>query len=320
MAGNLAMVHRVFMGMDFKNEGLYFNPVVPKVYGGKKILSNFNYRNAILDITVNGHGTKIKEVMIDGAKAEKAFIPKDWSGEHSITIELANNEFPHQNINLVENQFTLPTVLANKEGNTLKWMPIEEIQEYNIYKNGQLTGTTTETELSIEDENYASYSVSAMDKYGNEGFMSEPIIFASSIRKIEIEDFAAASKLPFTNYSGDGFVEISTEKNRVIEIIVEVENDADYLIDFHYSNGSGPWNTDNKCAIRSLSVNDTYEGVVVFPQRGKDEWSEWGFSNSIEVFLRLGTNKLKLHFEDWNNNMNVEVNTAMLDYVRLIKK
>ena len=38
MAGNLAMVHRVFMGMDFKVDGLVFNPVIPQVYGGKKDL------------------------------------------------------------------------------------------------------------------------------------------------------------------------------------------------------------------------------------------------------------------------------------------
>ena len=69
----------------------------------------------------------------------------------------------------------------------------------------------------------------------------------------------------------------------------------------HYSNGSGRWNTNNKCAIRSLSVNDNYEGVLVFPQRGKDEWSEWGFSNCLQVSLKSGIYRLKIHFDDWNN-------------------
>jgi len=45
MAGNLAMVHRVFIGMDFQNDGLSFNPVVPKNYGGTKTLSNFKYHS-----------------------------------------------------------------------------------------------------------------------------------------------------------------------------------------------------------------------------------------------------------------------------------
>jgi len=258
--------------------------------------------------------------MIDGKESEDAFIPKDWSGEHNITIELANNEFPNQSINLVENQFTLPTVLASKDGNILKWQAIKEAKEYNIYSNGKLLKTTTDSQFKIEATDYASYAVSALDKNGNEGFLSEPIVFAKNIKKVEVENFAPKSKRSYTNYSGAGFVEISTDKNRTIEITVEVKKDSDYLIDFHYSNGSGRWNTNNKCAIRSLSVNDKYEGVLVFPQRGKDEWSEWGFSNSLEVSLKSGVNKLKVHFEDWNNNMDVNVNIAMLDYLRMIEK
>ncbi|MCB0643050.1 MAG: hypothetical protein KDC44_15480, partial [Phaeodactylibacter sp.] len=72
-------------------------------------------------------------------------------------------------------------------------------------------------------------------------------------------------------------------------------------------------------AIRSLTVNGNYEGVFIFPQRGQDEWSDWGFSNSREVRLKQGPNTIKLHFEDWNNNMNVDVNTALLDYLRIIQ-
>jgi hypothetical protein len=86
-----------------------------------------------------------------------------------------------------------------------------------------------------------------------------------------------------------------------------------------YANGSGRWNTDNMCAIRSLTVNDKYEGVLVLPQRGKDEWSDWGFSNIKKIQLKAGSNNIKIHFEDWNNNMNVDVNTAMLDFLRVSK-
>ncbi|MBK8633641.1 MAG: hypothetical protein IPN72_08775 [Saprospiraceae bacterium] len=60
MAGNMAMVYRIFMGLEFQeNDGLYFNPVCPKVYGSTKFV-NYKYRNAILNITVGGHGTKSK--------------------------------------------------------------------------------------------------------------------------------------------------------------------------------------------------------------------------------------------------------------------
>lgn len=319
MAGNLAMVHRIFIGMDFQNDGLYFNPVIPKAYSGERTLSNFKFRKATLDITVKGYGTTIKSVSIDGKVVDQAFIPIDWTGAHQIIIELANNDFPHQKINRVSNQFTLPTVLASKEGNVLKWQAVDEVKEYRIYKNGEFLKTTTETQLEIEEAAYSSYMVSAVDQIGNEGFVSEPIVFAKNTRIIEVEEFAPVSKLPYTNYSGKGFVEISTDQNKTIEIPLQIETAGNYYIDFHYSNGSGRWNTNNKCAIRSLTLNEEYQGAMVLPQRGKDEWSEWGFSNSRKLVLKAGLNKIKIHFEDWNNNMDVAVNIAMLDYIRLIK-
>ena len=319
MAGNLAMVHRIFIGMDFQSEGLYFKPIIPETYGGQRSLTNFKYRNTILNISISGHGTKIKSLTIDDEIADKAFIPSDWEGSHDIVIEMQNNVFTNQDINLVANQSSLPTVLAFKEGTALKWQAVPNVVSYRIYENGKLLTTTTETVWKASDADYVSYSVSAVDENGHEGFISEPIVFAKNIKTIQMEDFAKASPLPYTNYSGKGFVELSRTKNRSINIKLAVDEVGSYLIDFRYSNGNGPWNTDNKCAIRSLSVNNNYEGVIVMPQRGQDEWSEWAFSNSRKVKLQAGSNSIKIHFEEWNNNMNVDENTAILDYLRLIK-
>jgi len=91
---------------------------------------------------------------------------------------------------------------------------------------------------------------------------------------------------------------------------------GEYLVDLRYSNGSGHWNTDNKCAIRSLFLNTDYIGPLVMPQRGLDEWSDWGYSNSLRITIPDGENTLKISFEDWNINMNTEVNRAMIDHIR----
>ncbi len=318
MAGNLAMVHRVFMGMSFELDGLYFNPVVPRGYGGKKSLTNFKYRNAVLNITVNGFGNRIKFASMDGKLLDKAFISNDLTGNHTINIELANNTFDEDGINLVKNHVALPTVQTTKEDSILKWKPINGAVEYKIYKNGKALEKTTKTSLSIPDENYASYQVCAVDNEGYTGFLSEPIVISKNTKLFEIEKVVPKSDLPFSNYSGTGFVEVSLEKNKIITLNIPLKKAGNYLLDIRYSNGSGPWNTENKCAIRSLFVNDNYQGVLVFPQRGTDEWSDWGFSNSKKVHLNAGVNKIKISFEDWNTNMNVDINTAMLDYLRII--
>jgi hypothetical protein len=98
-----------------------------------------------------------------------------------------------------------------------------------------------------------------------------------------------------------------------------VDETGDYAIDFRYSNGSGPVNTDNKCALRTLKKESKVIGVVIFPQLGKDEWSNWGISNVITTRLNRGISHFTLSFEPYDENMNGEINTALLDFMRLTK-
>ncbi len=320
MAGNLAMVHRVFMGMEFETDGLYLNPVVPEVYGGKKVLSRFPYRKATLDMTVLGHGNRIKSVTINGEQKDQAFVPADAKGPYTIVIELSDGDFPHDEINLVENAFSPATVLSRPgRGPVLEWDAVEDASEYRVYRNGVLDTILTDTQYTLKSKEFSSLMVSAVDDLGSEGFASEPIFTGGQSLAFEMEDVARASDLPYVNYSGRGFVELSLKHNRELVIPVSVPAEATFLADFRYSNGSGRWNTDNKCAIRSLSLNGEYQGVLVMPQRGQDEWSDWGFTNSFRLILKPGRNTIRIHFEDWNNNMNVKVNTAMLDAMRLIR-
>jgi hypothetical protein len=306
--------------MEFETDGLHLNPVVPEVYGGKKVLSRFPYRKATLDITVLGHGNRIKSVTINGEQKDKAFVPADAKGQYTIVIELSGGEFPYNDINLVENAFSPATVLSRPgRGPVLEWDNVENASEYRVYRNGVLDTTLTDTQYRLKSNEFSSLMVSAVDSTGSEGFATEPIFTGGQSLAFEMEDVSRASDLPYVNFSGKGFVELSLEQNRDLVIPVSVPEEATFLADFRYSNGSGRWNTDNKCAIRSLSLNGEYQGVLVMPQRGQDEWSDWGFTNSFRLKLRPGRNTIRVHFEDWNNNMNVEVNTAMLDAMRMIR-
>ncbi|HQW27226.1 MAG TPA: hypothetical protein PLV75_14745, partial [Saprospiraceae bacterium] len=321
MAGNLAMVYRVFMGMSFETDGLHFHPVVPEVYGGTRTLTNFKYRQATLDITIKGHGNVVQKITMDGSELKDGIVPANLTGNHTIEIELnASIKTMQENgINNVVNHFTLAGPRVEKDSMLLKWGAIDQAKAYHIYKNGKFLEHTATTSYTVPAGPYAEYKVSAVDEMEYESFTSEPVAFTPTETIMEFENIVPASRLPYTNYSGLGFVEISKATNRSIECKINIEEAGDYLIDARYSNGSGPWNTDNKCAVRSLAVNFIYAGVLIFPQRGQDEWSDWGFSNSRKVKLKAGENIIRLTFEDWNHNMNVDVNTAMVDYLRVIR-
>jgi hypothetical protein len=220
----------------------------------------------------------------------------------------------------VENKFTLANPNTTLNGDALTWKNNPEAVAYQVYKNGKLVDKITAASYQISEDNYAEYAVNAVDALGQESFLSEPLIYSKAQPLvIEPEDFITKSDLNYVNYSGKGFVEVSTEKNTKVSLPIVVDESGEYFVDIKYSNGSGPWNTDNKCAIRSLYLNQDYVGVMVLPQRGTNEWSDWGFSNSHKINLVKGKNQLDLVMEAWNNNMNVDVNRAMIDYIRLYK-
>lgn len=321
MAGNLAMVHRLFIGMHFEVDGIHFNPVIPESYKGKRTLSNFKYRNAILDIEVDGFGNEIESFLLDGQPVENAFFPAKLEGKHNVNIKMKNKSFSSFDINLVANKFSLPNPQTKLENSKITWNTVKGAKSYNVYKDGAFLKSTN-TEYFIPEKNgFSEYSVTAVNDEGIESFGSEPLAIYSSENELvlELENYITPSNANYSNFLGTGFIEISRTTNSRIEIPVSVQTSGSYLINFRYSNGTGPWNTDNNCAIRSLYVNETYRGVQVFPQRGQDEWSDWGWSNSIKINLPKGNNNIKLVLEEWNTNMDGEINTAMLDNVRLIR-
>lgn len=105
----------------------------------------------------------------------------------------------------------------------------------------------------------------------------------------------------------------------MLSITLTITRASVYAISFRYANGNGPINTENKCAIRTLNIDDKFAGTIVLPQRGKEEWSNWGYSNSIKLKLSKGKHIIALVFKAANENMNGDINQAMIDQVRIIK-
>lgn len=320
VAGNLALVYKVLLGMDFQASQLAFNPVVPPAYAAPKTLTNFYYRNATLNIHAEGYGTTIKSFTLDGKVLEKAIIPGTLQGKHEIKIVMANDGFKATKTNVIENHVAPATPLVKEENGKLIWQSIPNATKYAVYRNGKQQATVTETSQAIEAQAYAEYQVCAIDAKGYESFLSEPVIIHTVQPLIlEAEQAATSCSLNYAGHTGKGFVELTTDANRQINFEAIINEPGKYLLDFRYSNGSGPINTDNKCAIRTLKSKDMVLGVIVLPQRGTDEWSNWGYTNTQRITLEKGTHTFTLSLEDFNENMNGKINTAMLDHLRLIK-
>ena len=321
LSGNISIVHKVLFGIRFEENNLKFQPFVPRVMGCNRKLANFKYRQAVLDIELIGFGNRIASFMLDGKAQKTSVIAATLTGKHKVKIVLANNEFEKQPINLVKNESTPLTPIAKLENGKLSWPAIEGASNYVILKNGQTWKETTTTSFDIPTNEAGEFQVMAKDKNGLTSFASEPIqVYAGAdIKTVEVEKYVSPPTLPYHDFSGIGFVAISRNTNRTVSLNIEVPADGLYAIDWRYANGNGPINTENKCAVRTLFVDDARSGAQVFPHRGTNEWSNWGFSNAVQVRMKAGKHSLRLEFMPENENMNIEINQAMLDYLRLVK-
>lgn len=315
LSGSLALVHRILFGIEFKTDSLVFLPVVPKAFSGKRSLSNYKYRNCILDIEMEGFGNQIKAFELDGKVLKVSALPYTLTGRHSVKIVLANNEFLKSGIHKVANYTTVETPVARYINGQLTWSKIPGAGSYIVLKNGKQILNTVKTSITVTPLAYAEYQVLAVDAGNVTSFASEPVAIANSKsgKTYEAEQFAVKATSGYKDYRGEGYVEISKEVNRSIAILVEADKTGVYAINFRYANGNGPVNTENKCAIRSLRIDGRFAGTIVLPQRGTNEWSNWGYTNSVQVDLTKGVHQIEICFESQNENMNEEINQAMLD-------
>jgi len=319
VAGNLSTIYRVFLGLNFELDGIHLSPFIPEIFGRALTLKNFSYRGATLDFTIKGNGSTIKSFTLDGIQQSEPFIDKDITGHHRITIELTGSKESGQKKKIVKNTFSLKTPAIKVNRNKLNWNDVEGAKAYQIIRNGEKILTTANTEYIVEVNGaYQEISIIATNN-NTQSFASEPIAFlpANTIT-IQLGNSQAENNTKVNGYRGDGFITLSHTENVKLSSEITAPHTGRYLIQARYSNGSGPENTDNKCAIRTLFVNNEKAGVIVMPQRGIDEWSNWGYTNLIEVELLKGKNKLMLSFERYNTNMNGEINHALLDEFRII--
>lgn len=336
LAGNLALTHRILFGIDFLKDGLAITPFVPKALAADRTLRGFRYRDAVLDITVRGYGNKIKSFTLDG-REHKPLISTDIKGRHTIVVTMADEPISPLKVNHMANVKAPLTPLARLthepalagEGvpvaNLLSWQPIEYIARYVVLRDGQPVDTVRTTTYAATIP--GQYQVIGLSTDGVESFASEPVDNlpavvlqmpgeSTAMRSAEISYQPEQSVSGFT---GRGFYELD-HNSAPIEVEFDAPEAGTYAISVVYANGNGPVNTENKCAIRTLTVDGTDAGTLVLPHRGVANWDDWGSSNTLNVSLKAGKHRLGIVFRPENENMNLRTNHALIDRVIIKKK
>lgn len=323
LAGNIAVTHKILFGIHFETDGLSFRPFVPKALAAARSLTNFKYRKAVLDINISGYGDKIKSFKLDGKEC-KPFVNSNLKGHHTVEIVMANNEIAPMKINHTVNVKAPLTPIAWIADGRLVWNPIEYINHYIVLRDGERIAETRETSFILDQP--GEYQVIGVADDGTESFASEPRSNAPVIivqMPGESTIFASSENTysptsPISGYTGAGFVEID-HKSGNLDLNVEIPETGVYALSFIYANGNGPVNTENKCAVRTIAIDNKDIAAIVMPQRGEGKWSDWGRSSIVRVPITAGNHKLSVIFRDENENMNLATNHALIDRVELVR-
>ena len=263
-ASNAAMVLRVFLGMEFKPEGIEFTPMVPAGMPGKKTVKGFHYRKAVLDITLEGTGSDIATISIDEKPMESAFLPSNIEGHHQLKITLKDGKASSQKVTIHHNEVMLPPTPTvewkNDSGRIVDFVPGTP---YRLSVNGDLRELNDSVFTLPKTDGYCEFSVEVAGKYLN-GFMSKPLFSYHLTPQIAF----------FPTTEGDSAI-----------IHVSVARGGDYLLDIGYH----PTGT---LDVRRVSANSHPMGTLVMASGNMTDESGLAYSNMMRVKLLKGDNSI----------------------------
>ncbi len=311
VAGTLAMTYRVLFGMRAEEQRLVFRPMVPPSYAGERVLRGVRYRGAVLTVRVHGAGSGVKRCAVDGRTVARAEVLATLVGAHVVDIEL-DGRWPASTVRLVAARVAPATpgvtMRADSAGPSLVWSAVPGAVRYVVVRDGRAVDTVRATSLPVRaGPTLTEMQVAALDSSGTSSFLSEPVRVIADGADLVVRPVGAPP----------GPVRIERAARDAVRFEVTVPHAGRFALDARYANGSGPINTEDKAAVRTVRVDGRDAGVLVMPQRGAGRWDDWGYTNPLVVTLSAGRHVVTLAWTALDENMNRHVSTALIESLRV---
>ena len=265
-ASNAAMIMRVLLGMNFKPEGIEFEPIIPDGMIGKKTFSGLTYRKAVLDITIDGTGNDIASFSVNGKEQESAFLPKDIEGHHHIVITLKGGKRHSQKVTIHHDELILPltptVVWSNDTGYIADFVPGTP---YRLSVNGEISSLNDSVFVLPNTEGFTEFSVEIAGKYTS-GFMSKPLF-----------RYYLTPQIAF-------FPKTETDTTAINVIVAQ---GGDYLMDIGYR----PTGT---LDVRKVAANGHPMGTLVMASGNTQGEDDLAYSNMVRIKLLKGNNVITI--------------------------
>lgn len=306
IAATLSGYYKVLFGMIYDTDGITFEPYIPQWMVGPFTLTNYKYCDATLNLTLNGEGSVIQSIVVNGKNVGTSYtLPFGASGTYNIEITVADTDDKVETVNLNDekNHVICPKMpVATLSGNTITW-GAQAGCTYKVWTGSKYVDVNSNS-YTIDPTVYGAYSIVVVSKDGVWSEMSRPIVVSPDRIKIEAES-CTLKGIGTTTVSGKKVVNdvYSAASERSVTINTNIEEAGQYLFWACYNdNSSNDPTSCSNAAIRSVFVDGKDVGALVFPV------VNYNFQTSTHLLLNLteGQHEIVVKYDRANfydNNM-----------------
>ena len=322
VAGMLGLFYYGMFGIHYESDNLVFTPCVPRSFNGTHWLTNLRIRDMVLNVRLNGYGTDIWSVRING-KPATPILPLDTKGNLQIEIELMPEESEESTADMPCACEDLPEAEWDSPTPTLlRWHPVPGATSYYIFANGRALGATPECNFapSRPAPGCVEYRVQAISTT-NAGSLSRPWLYCpddcrtllhpqtiGEQTEYPVEDRQAwLDTRPCTNLLSYGSTQLTA---------------GTYQLQISYCNATGSLRDGDTCALRELLVDGSPVAVIPLPHNTEaNVWDDYTLTAPITITLDEGEHSFALRYNPATcTNSNGDLNQCMVRTLELIRR
>ena len=320
VAGMLGLFYHGLLGIQYEHDNLVFNPCIPENFAGSHWFTGLRIRNMVLDVHLNGYGTEICSVMING-KPGAPLIPLDTQGHLQIELELMPVDSPAEQVNWIPAQEDIPAPeWAECDDKHLTWNRVSGATKYQVYANSYARRATNKTSIGL-----LRTPRTACKEFFLRAFKGD---CSSALSKPHTQLDAGARSILHPCHIGEhgeypvenrqAWLDTRPCTSNLIYQTTENLPAGLYQVRILYANATASLRDGDTCALRELRVNDRRISIIPLPHNTEAEhWENYSYTAPVTVKLSGGAHTFSLHYTPDCTNANQHINQCMVRHLEL---
>ena len=325
LAGMLGAFYHGLLGIQYEHDNLVFAPCMPESFAGSHWFTGLKIHNMTLDVHLNGYGSEICSVMING-KPGAPIIPLDTVGHVLVELELLppdGDDDTAADSPSARNDLPTPQ-WAECTAKKLSWHRVAGATEYRVYANGRpLSPPTTKLSYPIPHAPrtpYRVFHVRALNAR-NASSPSAPYEYTAPGARRILQPTRIGER--GDEYSVDGNQAWLDTRPCTAHLLYETftaPKAGNYQVRVLYCNATASLRDGDTCALRELRADGTPVGIIPLPHNTEQDcWENYSLSAPVRIRLEEGAHTLSLAYTPTCTNGNLHLNQCMVRYIELTR-